>query len=456
MSNHTDDQVSNYTRSKLIVGLLALLLLFSLVLCYFAWRTFGPGGGADGGADGGGEVSVAEVAGSEGDSAENGQAAGGEGAANTGENAVKPPQTLQAIAGDSTMKLAGISDPNVSLNATLNGTLVGTTTATPDGVWEVEFPKPPSGEYELVMQIVSADGSIPLASQRRPLVVPDAAGGMADAGGEAAAGGDAEAEAAAAAEQAAAEQAAADAAAAEAASTEGAATEDGGEAAADDSAAADAGESASTDGATAEDSGEAAADDGAAAGGEDTAESGADDGAAAGGEAVTSSGENAVLEGTAEGQPTMFRPLDFDQFVGGVLRVEGVGQPNSQVEILVNGADAQTVATDQFGNWAWVKDIRDAGTYAITAQNPGTSNSPGLSLTIPSNIQFATEANCAAGVAPFGEDRGNSYVVAPCEYLTLISNRTGVPYWRLLEANPGLVNRDYLSPGDVINLPSRP
>lgn len=59
MIDQSDDQVTRRTRSKLVIGFLALLLLLSLVFCFFAWQIFGPGSGASD--DGTDSADVAQV-----------------------------------------------------------------------------------------------------------------------------------------------------------------------------------------------------------------------------------------------------------------------------------------------------------------------------------------------------------------------------------------------------------
>ena len=402
MSNYRDNEseVRRFTLGKLGILFLLLLLLLALGAC----RALTGGGGDEDGADTT-TNSVSDASGSEagadGEMAEDGS----EGApAGADSGAVTPPSVERAIisneADQRTMMLGGSAMPNALLNILINDVLVGTTQADSQGSWDIEIPTPaPQAEaYDLVAQIVSPDG-VPLASQRKPLVIPEQA---ADAGGGDAAAG------------------------------EGEAAAEGGE-------------------------GDAAAGEGEAA-----AEGGEGDAAASEGEdAAGGQGEASASAGTgADGQPTWTLPENLNDFYGGGIRVGGTATPNTQVEVLVdyNGTvTPNTVAVDENGFWAFFTFARDAGTYTITPQTPGTTGAEGFSVTIPDNIEYANPDQCwAGGVPQFGEDRGDTYVVAPCEYFSLVANRVGVSYARLLAANPQLTNINYLSPGDIINIPVRP
>ena len=59
------------------------------------------------------------------------------------------------------------------------------------------------------------------------------------------------------------------------------------------------------------------------------------------------------------------------------------------------------------------------------------------------------------GVPAFGEDRGDTYVVALCEYMGLIAQRTGVSLPDLIAANPQVTNPNLIRPGQILNLPRR-
>jgi sulfatase modifying factor 1 len=54
-----------------------------------------------------------------------------------------------------------------------------------------------------------------------------------------------------------------------------------------------------------------------------------------------------------------------------------------------------------------------------------------------------------------GEDRGNTYVVGACDFLTKIASNLGVPYRTLLAANPQIKNPDFIYAGQIIHVPLR-
>ena len=66
----------------------------------------------------------------------------------------------------------------------------------------------------------------------------------------------------------------------------------------------------------------------------------------------------------------------------------------------------------------------------------------------------AGESRCPPDPAP-GEDRGDTYVVAPCETIHLIATRTGVSVQDLLAVNPQICNPNLIYAGQVLALPPR-
>lgn len=149
-----------------------------------------------------------------------------------------------------------------------------------------------------------------------------------------------------------------------------------------------------------------------------------------------------------------------NRWIGGGLRVEGLAQPNQLVDIVVNGVYKQTVQVDSVGNYAYWMRIppEDAGNYNIVMRynRDLQSTTPNFTVTVPQNTVFAPNAqSCVGNYAPFGEDRGDSYVVNICESFSLVADRAGISFGSLQAANP-TVNVNRLNPGDVLRLPPRP
>jgi len=59
------------------------------------------------------------------------------------------------------------------------------------------------------------------------------------------------------------------------------------------------------------------------------------------------------------------------------------------------------------------------------------------------------------GNIPMGVDQGTTYIVARCEYMALIAQRTGVKLADLIAANPQVTNPNLIYPDQVLNLPPR-
>lgn len=59
------------------------------------------------------------------------------------------------------------------------------------------------------------------------------------------------------------------------------------------------------------------------------------------------------------------------------------------------------------------------------------------------------------GPPPNGKDLGNRYIVASCESLSIISERTGVEFNKLREHNPQVKNPDLIYPNQILQLPPR-
>lgn len=178
-----------------------------------------------------------------------------------------------------------------------------------------------------------------------------------------------------------------------------------------------------------------------------------------------SSEESAEIEPTetplppaVTNQPTLETP-DLSGFIGGIVPLRGTGDPNSTLEIIVDDGiepSTETITVDEDGTWVIGKWLTTPADYTITAQAQGNSEgAPSFSFNIP-EVNFAFASNCLAGFPPFGTYQGDTYIMAPCEYLALVAKRVGVTYQALLDANPAILNPNVVQAGTVINLPPHP
>ncbi|MBN2393999.1 MAG: LysM peptidoglycan-binding domain-containing protein [Anaerolineae bacterium] len=182
--------------------------------------------------------------------------------------------------------------------------------------------------------------------------------------------------------------------------------------------------------------------------------------------------------------PGIESPVEGAALSSGVLELQGTGEPGGQIEILDNDVvvGAATVGAD--GRWSFPYQI-DPGAHALAVQNAQDSTS--LSRAIRVNVTDSTAATATptpeptpqatatptptpeptpqatatpapttcSGDPPYGIDRGDTYVVARCEYMVLIAQRTGVRLGDLLAANPQVIDPAIIFPGQVLNLPPR-
>lgn len=142
------------------------------------------------------------------------------------------------------------------------------------------------------------------------------------------------------------------------------------------------------------------------------------------------------------------------------MALKGTGQPGVEIEILDNGVIVGRAIVQADGTWSY--DYKcEPGSHAITVQNPGDTENASAAV----NIEVAAAAtepaadsatvSCSAANAPKGVDQGTTYIVARCEYMGLIAQRTGVKLADLIAANPQVTNPNLIYPGQVLNLPPR-
>jgi hypothetical protein len=160
--------------------------------------------------------------------------------------------------------------------------------------------------------------------------------------------------------------------------------------------------------------------------------------------------------------PTWASPGDGAELQAGVVELRGTGQPGTEIEILDAGAAIGAAMVQDDGIWTFEYRL-EVGTHALAVRNardPG-----GSSQTVRVEVTSASEPGESGGASteaarcpadpPHGIDRGTTYVVARCEYMSLIAGRTGVTLQDLIAANPQVANPVLIYPGQVLNLPPR-
>ena len=162
--------------------------------------------------------------------------------------------------------------------------------------------------------------------------------------------------------------------------------------------------------------------------------------------------------------------------------LHGTGTPGSQVQIVANGKVLAEVTVAADGGWMYTTDlapgdydlqaraVNEAGDV-VAASEVVAFTQPDATPTPPPTEEVgdgagedqaeeeptstSSASQCGSGEPPHGEDRGDSYVVAPCEYMALIAKRTGVSLTALIAANPQVTAPALIYPGQVLQLPPR-
>ncbi|HOU14484.1 MAG TPA: Ig-like domain-containing protein [Anaerolineae bacterium] len=155
--------------------------------------------------------------------------------------------------------------------------------------------------------------------------------------------------------------------------------------------------------------------------------------------------------------PTLTAPLPDAAITGDTVTLEGTGEPGAEIEILDNGKVVGKAVVQADGTWKF-DDKVEPGAHALAVQNAGDAASASAAI----NVQVAAAPKpapatgvCSAGNIPMGIDQGTTYVVARCEYMGLIAQRTGVKLADLIAANPQVTNPSLIYPDQVLNLPPR-
>lgn len=177
--------------------------------------------------------------------------------------------------------------------------------------------------------------------------------------------------------------------------------------------------------------------------------------------------------------PLLTSPLEGAEISSGLVILSGVGRLGTRVEIVDNGAFVGTAAVREDSTWTFEYEIA-AGKHALAVQTAQdlASLSPAVNVTViravaqdsdqgdtqqagtekagasEPDVGGAPSTTCSAD-PPRGQDLGDRYVVARCEYINLIARRVGVSPEALLAVNPQVANPNLILPGQILNLPPR-
>jgi LysM repeat protein len=149
----------------------------------------------------------------------------------------------------------------------------------------------------------------------------------------------------------------------------------------------------------------------------------------------------------------------------GTLALNGTGAPGAEVEILDGDMVIATITVGDDGTWTYEGEA-EAGDHALSARYVGdaASQTEAINVTVDKVTEATTETpspddndtkSCRTGEIPLGEDRGDTYVVARCEFMALIAARTQVKLANLIAVNPQVANVNLIYPGQILNLPPR-
>ncbi len=174
--------------------------------------------------------------------------------------------------------------------------------------------------------------------------------------------------------------------------------------------------------------------------------------------------ESTPLKFTAPVQvkaPTLTAPLPGAAITGDTMALEGTGQPGAEVEILDNGKVVGKAVVQADGTWKFDYKV-EPGAHSLTVQNAGDTASASEAVNVevaaaapPAPAPKPATGVCSAGNIPLGVDQGPTYIVARCEYMALIAQRTGVKLADLIAANPQVTDPNLIYPDQVLNLPPR-
>lgn len=159
------------------------------------------------------------------------------------------------------------------------------------------------------------------------------------------------------------------------------------------------------------------------------------------------------LPSGADAPPLVYYPTDGQTRQANDIDLLGIAQPNSTLELLVNGepfALIPIVSLD--GRWFY-SYVAPPGEYSFVVRYLNASDRASEPLAVVL-VAPPAEENCIDPTP--GQDLGDSYIVGDCEWLLGIARKLDVTYFDLLRVNPELANNpNFLISGQRLRLPPR-
>jgi hypothetical protein len=160
-------------------------------------------------------------------------------------------------------------------------------------------------------------------------------------------------------------------------------------------------------------------------------------------------------------RPAIVFPRNGDVVRAGLIDIRGTCDPGLEIEVLDNDSVAGATSVSEGGEWLLPYNLAegDHSLVARVAGIAGTESEPVRVSVISGEAECVpvtppAESACPPD-PPYGEDRGNAWVVGRCETLGLIATRAGVSVADILTVNPEICNPDLIWAGQVLALPPR-
>ena len=154
--------------------------------------------------------------------------------------------------------------------------------------------------------------------------------------------------------------------------------------------------------------------------------------------------------------PTIASPVGGADLDSGEIAFSGTGAPESEVEIVDNGAVVGTAVVSADGTWTF-PFTPDAGEHEFVVRVVGsdTGSEPIRTTVSPAETAPAETTTFACGEGRPGIDQGDTYIVGDCDWLGKIAQQTGVDARDLIAANPQIEDPNLIFPEQVLNMPPR-
>ncbi len=173
--------------------------------------------------------------------------------------------------------------------------------------------------------------------------------------------------------------------------------------------------------------------------------------------------EEEVAEASGDGSLAVSNVSAVDAPTIGTVNfgMSGTGKPGVQLAVFENGVQVGGALVQEDGTWSCTC-VLPPGEHVLIVQDVNDSTYTSEEITfVVENLTQAPTPPVGNGVSfrcdgtpPNGEIRGTVYVVAQCEYGSLIADRLGTTVAELLAYNPQLESLSLIYPGQVLNIPS--